>query len=130
METLGLILAVVVHPADVPDRDETKRVLGLLKTRFRRRRRLWADGGSAGPLVEWVRGPRVWNKRRLAIVKRPDDAQGFVVLPRRWVVDTTCESKKWAQDALAYNSLVIAWPQISRLAASRPEAADRQSELY
>jgi putative DNA methylase len=29
-----------------------------------------------------------------------------------------CERKKWAQEALAYNSLVVAWPEISKLAQS------------
>jgi putative DNA methylase len=40
---------------------------------------------------------------------------------------TTCERKKWAQDALAFNSLVVSWPEISRLAAQKPE---RQQELF
>ncbi len=56
--------------------------------------------------------------------------QGEIARDLAYRLYTTCERKKWAQDALAYNSLVIAWPQISRLAASRPEAADRQSELF
>ena len=36
---------------------------------------------------------------------------------------TTCERKKWAQEALAYNALVIAWPEIARLATERQSAA-------
>ena len=89
VDTLGLILAVVVHPADVQDRDGAKLVLGLLKNRFLRLRLIWADGGYAGQLIEWVRALRVRNKLRLEIVKRPDDAKGFIVLPRRWVVERT-----------------------------------------
>jgi putative transposase len=89
VDTLGLILAVVVHPADVQDRDGAKLVLAKLKGRFSRLRLIWADGGYAGQLVEWVRGLRVRNKLRLEIVKRSDDARGFVVLPRRWVVERT-----------------------------------------
>ncbi|MFO0950288.1 MAG: IS5 family transposase [Isosphaeraceae bacterium] len=89
VDTLGLILAVVVHPADVQDRDGAKPVLGLLKHRFSRLRLVWADGGYAGQLVEWVRGLRPRNKLRLEIVKRSDDVKGFVVLPRRWVVERT-----------------------------------------
>ncbi|MBV8676905.1 MAG: hypothetical protein JO355_07015, partial [Planctomycetaceae bacterium] len=43
---------------------------------------------------------------------------------------TTCERKKWAQEALAYNSLVIAWPQIARLAMSTAPAPERQGGLF
>ena len=89
VDTLGLILAVVVHPADVQDRDGAKLVLAKLRDRFSRLRLIWADGGYAGQLVEWVRGLRPRNKLRLEIVRRSDDAKGFVVLPRRWVVERT-----------------------------------------
>jgi putative DNA methylase len=43
---------------------------------------------------------------------------------------TICERKRWAQEALAYHSLVIAWPQIARLALGAPEVPDRQGELF
>ena len=48
-----------------------------------------ADGGYAGALVAWVAGLRPRNPLRLEIVKRSDDQKGFVVLPRRWVVERT-----------------------------------------
>lgn len=83
------MLAVVVHPANIQDRDGAKLVLESLKTRFHRLRLIWADGGYAGALVEWVRSLRTRSKLQLEIVARPDDAQGFVVLPRRWVVERT-----------------------------------------
>jgi putative transposase len=89
VDTLGLILAVVIHPADVQDRDGAKLVLGELRDRFTRLRLIWADAGYAGQLVDWVRGLRSRNELRLEIVKRSDDAKGFVVLPRRWVVERT-----------------------------------------
>ena len=41
-----------------------------------------------------------------------------------------CDRKKWAQEALAYNSLVIAWPEISRLAHSRPSTPQIQEEMF
>lgn len=47
---------------------------------------IWADGGYAGELVDWVRRVCGWV---LEIVKRPEGAKGFVVLPRRWVVERT-----------------------------------------
>ncbi len=47
---------------------------------------LWADGGYAGRLVEWVRERSGWE---LEIVKRADGATGFAVLPKRWIVERT-----------------------------------------
>jgi transposase len=53
----------------------------------RPRRRLalvWADGGYTGPLVEYCLATLALV---LAIVKRSDDMRGFVVLPKRWIVE-------------------------------------------
>jgi len=86
VDTLGLILAVVVHSAGIQDRDGAKLVIALLKDRFPRLKLIWADGGSAGQLIEWVASFGNWV---LEIVKRSDDQKGFVVLPRRWVVERT-----------------------------------------
>ena len=61
-------------------------VLALLKERFARLRLLWADGGYSGKLADWVRSFAGWV---LEIVKRSDDQNGFVVLPRRRVVERT-----------------------------------------
>ena len=82
-------MLVVVHPADIQDRDGAKLVLGRLAHGFTRLRVIWADGGYAGQLIEWVRRLRRRGRLRLEIVKRGDDAKGFVVLPRRWVVERT-----------------------------------------
>ena len=89
VDTLGLVLAVVVHAANIQDRDGAKLVLERLQHKFSRLRLIWADGGYAGQLVEWVRGLRVWHKLRLAIVSRPPESKGFVLLPKRWVVERT-----------------------------------------
>ena len=86
VDTLGLLLAVVVHPADIQDRDGAKLVLEHLRGRFPRLRLLWADAGSAGRLVAWVQTRTGW---RLEIVKRPRGSQTFEVLPRHWVVERT-----------------------------------------
>ncbi len=83
---MGLVLAVVVHSAGIQDRDGAKLVLALLKDKFPRLRLIWADGGYAGTLIEWVSSFAGWV---LEIVKRSDDTSGFVVLPRRWVVERT-----------------------------------------
>ena len=81
-----MILAVVVHCAGIQDRDGAKLVLSRVTRRFPRLLLIWADGGYAGKLVDWVKEVCHWT---LQIVKRSDDATGFVVLPRRWVVERT-----------------------------------------
>jgi putative transposase len=86
VDTIGLVLAVVVHAADIQDRDGAKLVLKKLRGRFPRLQLIWADGGYAGKLIEWTRRTGKWL---LEIVKRSDDVKGFKVLPRRWVVERT-----------------------------------------
>ena len=56
--------------------------------------------------------------------------QGEVARDLAYRLYTTCERKKWAQEALAYNSLVIAWPQIARLAMGTAPAPERQGGLF
>jgi putative transposase len=84
-----LVLVAVVHPADVQDRDGARLVLAMLRHTFARLRLIWADGGYAGQLLDWVRNLRVRNRLRMELVKRSDDLKGFKVLPRRWVVERT-----------------------------------------
>ena len=85
-DTLGLPLRLVVHPADIQDRDG----LGLVCTRIRRRfpwlRLLFADAGYQGEVAACaVAGQGL----RLEIVKRPVGTEGFHLLPRRWVIERT-----------------------------------------
>jgi putative transposase len=84
-----LLLTVVVHSAAIQDRDGAKLVLEAIRGRFHRLKKIWADGGYAGALVEWVRSTFCARGLVLEIVKRTDDMEGFVVLPRRWVVERT-----------------------------------------
>ncbi|MEU0844060.1 IS5 family transposase [Streptomyces sp. NPDC005962] len=84
VDTLGLLLAVTVTAASVQDRDAARPVLERLRQRHRRIRLVWADGGYAGQLLGWARDHL---RLTLTIVKRSDDTAGFVVLPRRWVVE-------------------------------------------
>ena len=86
MDTLGLILAVVVHAASLQDRDGAKLVLAKLLNLFPRLKLIWADGGYAGKLIAWTLALGGWV---LQIVKRCDDVQGFAVLPKRWIVERT-----------------------------------------
>jgi putative transposase len=85
----GLLLAVVVTAANVQDRDGAKSVLAVLRHKFSRLRPSWADGAYAGPLVDWVRDLRRSRPIRLEITKRSNAVKGFVVIPKRWVVERT-----------------------------------------
>lgn len=85
MDTLGLILGVVVHAADVQDRDGGEEVLMRMIGCFHRLKLIWADGGYAG---EFVREARRLFGRVIEIVKRPE-LHKFVVLPKRWIVERT-----------------------------------------
>ena len=86
VDTLGLIHGLKVHTGDIQDRDGAKLVLEPLIGKLPRFKRLWGDGGYAGQLVSWVREQTNWE---LEIVKRSDDMRGFVLLPKRWVVEMT-----------------------------------------
>ena len=77
---------MVVHRADVQDRDGAKMVLAKLRGRFKRLQLIWADGGYSGKLIDWVSQFGGWL---LEIVKRSDEVTGFAVLPHRWVVERT-----------------------------------------
>lgn len=86
VDTIGLLLMVVVHAANIQDRDGAKLVLTRVKGRFPRLQLIWADGGYAGQLVDWV---KTVCHVMLDIVRRPKGTEGFQVLPRRWVVERT-----------------------------------------
>jgi putative transposase len=87
VDTEGLLLRVVVHPASVQDRDGGTMVVAEVATpgAFPRLEHLWADGAYDGT-VEFARD---YAGLRIEIVKRTPEMQGFVVLPRRWVVERT-----------------------------------------
>lgn len=86
VDTLGLPLVVVVHSADIQDRDGGRLVLEKARPFFSRLSRIWADGGYAGQLVDWAEATCGWS---LDIVRRDPDAEGFQVLPKRWIVERT-----------------------------------------
>ena len=84
VDTMGLLLAVVVHAADVQDRDGAKRVLRRMRGQYARLKLIVADAGYAGALVAWVTRICHWT---LQIVKH--SAHTFTVLPFRWIVERT-----------------------------------------
>lgn len=87
VDTVGHLWKVIVHTADIPDRDGAKLLLDALPPMLQLRlQRIWADGGYRGALIDWC-----WQaiKSTLTIVLPPPRQQGFSVLPRRWVVERT-----------------------------------------
>jgi len=86
-----MILAVVVHSAALQDRDGALGVLAKLLAAgsFPRLTLIWADGGYAGRLVRFLDRLKRSLGWALQIVKRTDDVKGFVVLPKRWIVERT-----------------------------------------
>jgi putative transposase len=83
---LGLLLTVVVHAASLQDRVAAKFVLWNLIGMFTRLVVIFADGGYTGTLIEFAQR---WGNWAVQIVKRNDEASGFKVLPKRWIVERT-----------------------------------------
>lgn len=88
MDSLGRLLGAAVLPADQPERAGAKvrpePLLGWFPWLCKR----WVDSGFSGlDFAAWVRGQR--PKQEVEVVKRSDDLQGFLVLPKRWIVEHT-----------------------------------------
>ena len=109
-------MSVVVHPADVQDRDGAFHLLRRARRMFPFIERIFADGGYAGQkmaLVVWRTG--AW---KLQIVKR-SDAPGFVVLPKRWIVERTFAwincNRRLARDFERYATTVTAFVRVAMI---------------
>jgi putative transposase len=87
VDTLGLPMRVVVHSAAIQDRDGAALVFDKIRQRFNWLELVWADSGYNAHQVDDAAAkiPHF----RVEIVKRTDDMKGFVILPRRWVVERT-----------------------------------------
>jgi transposase len=78
----------IVHPADIQDRDGGALVMATLFGLYPFLRKLYADGGYQGPLFQ-AAAKRALSKLEVEIVRRSDQAKGFLVLPKRWIVERT-----------------------------------------
>ena len=131
-DCLGLLLVVAVTAANVGDREAAVGLLARLRLLHREITLVWADGGYTGGLIGWCRDKLALT---LEIVKRTDDMEGFVVLPRRWVVERTLSwlmhSRRLARDyetLPATSEAMIRWSMITRMSRrlARPRAAARR----
>jgi putative transposase len=118
VDTLGLIVAVVVHAADLQDPDGAKLVFAAIRRRCTRWKTVWADGIDQR-VVEWVAAFRRWKPIVLEIVKRSDDAEGFEVLPQRWIVERTFgglgRSRRLSKDYEGTTSSSEAWIKLAMI---------------
>lgn len=101
VDTQGLLLKVVVHPARLHDRLGAKLVLGALGPDFPRLQLIWADQGYAGALRQWSRDQvgitlqivyPWWRQLKRYLPELLDELgyqPGFHVIPRRWVIERT-----------------------------------------
>ena len=83
-DTLGLPLALVVHPANRQDRDGLALVCARMRRRLPWLAHLFADGGYQGAVAA---ATAARERLTLEIVRRPPAAPGFEVVARRWVIE-------------------------------------------
>lgn len=117
VDTIGLLFGLVVHAADIQDRDGAPAVLKSIRHACPWLRHVYADGGYAGPkLRQALRKAGDWS---IEIIKRSDAARGFEVLPRRWVVERTFawlgRCRRLARDWETSTASAEAWINIAHI---------------
>ena len=117
-DTLGLLIAVVVTPANAQDRDGAVVLVLRARRRGRRLRHLWADNAYEGNWIPWARSALGLE---VEIVRRPDLA-AFQVLPRRWVIERTLawitRRRRCARDyerLPAHHAAMVQWAAILQM---------------
>ena len=118
VDTLGLLLGIVVTPANTTERHGAQALLQRTLAVFTWLRLLWVDGGYAGTaFAQWVKNLR--SKLEVQVVKRPDKLAGFAVLPRRWVVERTfawlMRHRRLVRDYERTESSAEAWAYIAMI---------------
>jgi transposase len=100
----------VVHQADIQDRDGAPQVLAAVRHLYPWLRHVFADGADNGAKLDALAKIGQWT---IEIVKRSDTAAGFVVLPRRWVVERTFawlnRNRRLAKDFEATLQSALTW---------------------
>lgn len=116
-DTMGLLIAVVVHSAAIQDRDGAPAVLASIRSAYPWLRHIFADGGYAGDKLKGALGKLgTWT---LEIVKKPSTAKGFEIIPRRWVVERTFawlgRNRRLAKDFEQTIETAVAWIFIAHI---------------
>jgi transposase len=116
-DMLGHLIGLIVHPADIQDRDGAAKVLATIRSLYPWLRHIFADGGYAGgKLRRELAGMGRWM---VQIIKRSDAAQGFEVLPKRWVVERTLawlnRCRRLAKDFETTIPSATAWTLIAHI---------------
>jgi transposase len=116
-DTQGHLVGLLVHPADIQDRDGAVGVLASIRKLYPWLRHIFADGGYAGEkLKDALAELGRWT---IDIVRRCDTAKGFVLLPRRWVVERTFawlnRCRRLAKDFEATIESAVAWVFIAHI---------------
>ncbi len=110
-DTIGLPVGMIVTPADVQDRDGAPARLASLGSASPWLHHIFADGGDAGDRLK--RALAGIGDGTIEIVKRSDAAKGFVLLPRRWVVERTFawlnRNRRLAKDVEASVESAVSW---------------------
>jgi transposase len=86
VDTMGLLLVVMVTAANLQDRPAARLLLSKLRSVQAGIRKIWADGGYSGTLVDWA---KTTLNITVEIVKKIVGQSTFIVLPRRWVAERT-----------------------------------------
>ena len=114
-DTGGLLVAAQVHAADVQDRDGAVPLLASIRMLFCWLRHVFADSAYAAKKLTTALA--AMGKWTIEIVKRSDVAKGFVLLPRRWVVERTLawlnRNRRLAKDFEATLASAQAWIYIA-----------------
>jgi transposase len=110
-DTIGLLVGAIVHPADVQDRDGALPLLASVRYAFPWLRHVFADSAYAGDKLKGaLEKLGTWT---MEIVKRSDVAKGFILLPRRWVVERTLawlnRNRRLAKDFEATTESSVTW---------------------
>lgn len=117
VDTAGLIVGLVVHAADIQDRDGAPAELKSILGRWPWLRHIFADGGYGGPKLTGAL--QKVGKFTLQIVRRSDAVKGFEILPRRWVVERTFawlgRCRRLAKDFERTIASAEAWPHVAHI---------------
>jgi transposase len=114
-DTIGLLVGAIVHPGNIQDRDGAPPLLASVRSLYPWLRHVFADSAYAGEKLKGaLENLGTWT---VEIVKRSDAAKGFVLLPRRWVVERTLawlsRNRRLAKDFEANIESATAWLYIA-----------------